>query len=52
MAYKLLGFGVWQVAKLVVRRKLRSAKTPRNFAIAGVVGVAIVGVLAAGRHSE
>ncbi|MDX6656557.1 MAG: hypothetical protein QOH62_1350 [Solirubrobacteraceae bacterium] len=52
MAYKLLGFAVWQVTKLVVRRKVRSAKTPRNLAIAGVVGVAIVGVLAAGRHSE
>jgi hypothetical protein len=52
MAYKLLGFVVWHVAKLVMRRKVRSVTTPRNLAIAGVVGVAIVGVLAAGRHSE
>jgi hypothetical protein len=52
MAYKFLGFAVWQVTKLVVRRQAHSAKTPRNLAIAGAVGVAIVGVLAAGRHSE
>ena len=52
MAYKLLGFVVWHGAKLVMRRKVRRAKTPRNLAIAGAVGVAIVGVLASGRHSE
>jgi uncharacterized membrane protein HdeD (DUF308 family) len=51
MASKLLGFVVWHVAKLVVRRKVRSAASTRNLAIAGVVGVAIAGVLVAGRHS-
>jgi hypothetical protein len=51
MAYKLLGFAVWQIGKLVVRRKLRNATSPRNLAIAGVVGVAIAGVLVAGSRN-
>ena len=52
MPYKLLGFVVWQVGKLVVRRKVRGATSPRNLAIAGVVGVAIAGALVAGRNTE
>jgi hypothetical protein len=52
MAYKILGFLVWRAAKLAMREKSRTATSPRNLAIAGVVGVAIAGVLVAGRHSE
>ena len=51
MGYKLLGFAVWQIGKLVVRRKVRSVASTRNLAIAGVVGVAIAGVLVAGSRS-
>jgi hypothetical protein len=51
MGYKLLGFAVWNIGKLVVRRKLRSAASTRNLAIAGVVGVAIAGALVAGTRS-
>lgn len=52
MGYKLLGYVVWQVGKLIVRRKVRSATSPRNLAIAGVVGLAIAGVLVAGRNND
>jgi predicted nucleic acid-binding protein len=51
MAYKLLGFAVWNIAKLVARRKARNAASTRNLAIAGVVGVAIAGVLLAGSRN-
>jgi hypothetical protein len=51
MGYKVLGFVVWQVGKLVVRRKVRWAATTRNLAIAGVVGVAVVGAIVAGSRS-
>jgi hypothetical protein len=51
MAYKVLGYLVWQVGKLVVRRKVRGAATTRNLAIAGVVGVAIAGAIVAGSRS-
>ena len=50
MGYKILGFIVWQVGKFFLRRKVRSAATTRNLAIAGVVGVALVGVLVAGNR--
>ena len=52
MGYKLLGFAVWNIGKLVVRRKVRSAASTRNLAIAGVVGVAIAGALIAGSRSS
>jgi hypothetical protein len=51
MGYKVLGFVVWQVGKLVVRRKVRGAATTRNLAIAGVVGVAVAGAIVAGSRS-
>jgi len=51
MGYKVLGFVVWQVGKLVVRRKVRGAATTRNLAIAGVVGVAVVGAIVAGSRN-
>ena len=52
MGYKVLGFLVWQMAKMVVRYKARDAATGRNLAIAGVVGVAIAGLLVAGRNAD
>ena len=52
MAYKLLGFAVWNIGKLVVRRKVRSAASTRNLAIAGVVGAAIAGLLIAGSRTS
>jgi hypothetical protein len=52
MGYKLLGFAVWQIGKLAVRRKVRSATSTRNVAIAAVVGAAIVGLLISGSRSS
>jgi hypothetical protein len=53
MGYKVLGFVVWQVGKLVVRRKVRGAASTRNLAIAGgVLGVAIAGAIVAGSRSS
>ena len=52
MGYKVLGFIVWQVGKFFLRRKVRSAASTRNLAIAGVVGVAIAGALVAGSRSS
>ena len=52
MGYKLLGYVVWNVGKLVVRRKVRDAATTRNVAIAGVIGLAIAGVIVAGSRSS
>jgi len=52
MGYKLLGFAVWQIGKLAVRRKVRSAASTRNLAIAGVVGAAIAGLLIAGSRTS
>ena len=42
MGYKVLGFVVWQGAKLYVRRRYPHAQ--RNLAIAGVGGVVITAV--------
>jgi hypothetical protein len=51
MGYKLLGFAVWQGARWYVRR--RHPTLPRNLAIAGVAGLAIVGgVAVALRHGD
>jgi hypothetical protein len=52
MGYKVLGYLVWNVGKLVVRRKVRGAATTRNLAIAGVLGVAIAGAVVAGSRSS
>ena len=52
MGYKLLGFAVWNIGKLVVRRKARSVASTRNLAIAGVVGAAIAGLLIAGSRTS
>ena len=51
MGYKVLGFVVWNIGKLVVRRKVRGAATTRNLAIAGVIGVAVAGAIVAGNRS-
>ena len=52
MGYKVLGYIVWQVAKMVVKYKARDTATARNVAIAGLVGVGIVGALVANRGSN
>jgi hypothetical protein len=52
MGYKLLGFVVWNVGKLVVRRKVRGAASTRNLAIAGTIGVLIAGAIVAGSRSS
>jgi hypothetical protein len=53
MGYKVLGYVVWHVGKLVVRRKARGVASTRNLAIAGgVLGVAIAGALVAGSRSS
>jgi hypothetical protein len=53
MGYKVLGFIVWQVGKFFLRRKVRSAASTRNLAIAGgVLGVAAVGALVASRSGS
>jgi uncharacterized membrane protein YeaQ/YmgE (transglycosylase-associated protein family) len=52
MGYKVLGYIVWQVAKMVVKYKTPRAVTPRNVGIAGLVAVGIVGALVATRSSD
>jgi len=52
MGYKVLGYIVWQVAKLVVRYKTPKFVTPRSVGIAGLVGVGIAGALIATRSSD
>jgi hypothetical protein len=51
MGYKLLGYLVWNGAKFFVRAKAGRTASTRNLAIAGVVGVAIAGVLVAGSRN-
>ena len=45
MGYKLLGYAVWQGGKWYLRRRFPHAR--RNAAIAGGVGVAVVGAAVA-----
>ena len=52
MGYKVLGYIVWQVAKIVVRYKTPKAVTGRNVGIAGLVAVGIAGALVATRRSN
>jgi hypothetical protein len=46
MGYKLLGFVVWQVAKLYLRKRYPNGQ--RNLAIAGLGAVLLGGAVAAG----
>jgi hypothetical protein len=52
MGYKVLGFIVWQGAKMFLNRKTPNHVTPRTVGIAGLVGVGIVGALIATRSSK
>ena len=52
MGYKVLGYIVWQVAKIVVRYKTPKGVTARNVGIAGLVGVGIVAALIVTRNSN
>jgi hypothetical protein len=49
MGYKVLGFVVWQGAKLYVRR--RASGTGAKLAMAGVSAAVLAGVLVAGRQA-
>jgi hypothetical protein len=42
--YKILGFIVWHVAKLVLRRKYGHLVPSRRIAAIGIVGVAVAGL--------
>jgi hypothetical protein len=52
MGYKVLGFMVWQVAKIWFRYKTPKGVTPRNVGIAGLVAVGVAGALIATRSSN
>ena len=47
MAYKILGFVVWQGAKIFLNRKTPNYVTGRRVGIAALVGVGIAGALVA-----
>jgi hypothetical protein len=49
MAYKALGFIVWQGGKWYVRRKLSASSS--KLAIAGLGTAIVVGVIVAGRQA-
>jgi hypothetical protein len=49
MGYKILGFAVWQGAKLFLRRRMTGPKA--KLAIAGVGVLVVAGVAAAGRQA-
>ncbi len=50
MAYKLLGFAVWQGAKWYLRRRLHGIG--RKAAIAGASAAVVAGVVIAGRQAS
>ena len=54
MAYKLLGWVTWHLAKWFLRRKYGSATVPAPVLAAGVVVVAlgVAGALAARQHGR
>ncbi|MGI8414592.1 MAG: hypothetical protein ACR2LV_12295 [Solirubrobacteraceae bacterium] len=49
MAYRMLGFAVWQLGKWYVRRRVRDSS--QELALAGVTAVVGFGVLAAQRRA-
>lgn len=50
MAYKLLGYAVWQGAKWYLRRRMQGSR--RKAAIAGLSAAVVLGVVAAGRQAS
>jgi hypothetical protein len=50
MGYKLLGFAVWQGAKLYLRRHY--SPTPRWMIAVGAVGLAVAGAVVAQRQAS
>ncbi len=50
MAYKMLGFVVWQCGKWYIRRRFRDSQ--QDLAIAAVTAVVALGVIAAQRHAS
>ena len=52
MGYKLLGFIVWQGARLFFNRKTPNYVTGRRVGVAALVGVGIVGALVATNRSN
>jgi hypothetical protein len=52
MGYKVLGFAVWQAAKLWFNYKTPKHVTGRNVGIAGLVAVGVVGALIAQRSND
>jgi hypothetical protein len=49
MAYKILGFAVWQGSKWYMRRRMSGVKA--KLAVAGVGALVLAGVAAAGRQA-
>lgn len=49
MAYKVLGFVVWQGGRLYARRRLEGAR--RKFAVTAITVVVVGAVLAAGKSA-
>lgn len=50
MGYKLLGFGVWQIGKWYIRRRLNGVRS--KLVIGGLAGVVIAGVIAGQRAAQ
>ena len=51
MGYKVLGYVVWQGARMWFNYKTPKRVTGRNIGIAGLVAAGIVGALVASRNS-
>jgi hypothetical protein len=51
MGYKVLGYVVWQGARMWFNHKTPKRVTGRNIGIAGLVAAGIVGALVASRNS-
>ena len=52
MGYKVLGYVVWQGAKILLNRKTPNYVTGRRVGIAGLVALGIVGALIAQRSND
>jgi hypothetical protein len=52
MGYKVLGFIIWQGAKILFNRKTPNYVTGRRVGIAALVGVGIAGALVATHRSN